>query len=62
MADQIGEIIAILETMYTDEQIAEWWESPQVLLGGNVPKDMLNAGRADDILATLHQIDDGVYL
>jgi hypothetical protein len=57
--EEIGEL---LEELYPDGAGDEWLDSPQKLLGGRTPGELLGQDRAEDVLRLLRQISDGAYL
>lgn len=50
-----------LLTIYNEDQANEFLASPQKLLGGAVPMDLIRQGRMDDVERLVSQIADGVY-
>lgn len=46
----------------TTDEIEFWLSAPQKLLGGAVANDLIAAGRADEVVRLLKQLDEGVFL
>lgn len=55
-------IIERLREFYKDPNDARLWLfSPQKLLGGKKPADLIEAGRMDEVLAFINELSDVVY-
>ena len=55
-------IVRRLREFYSDPDDARLWLfSPQKLLDGKRPADLIEAGRSDDVLAFLDELGAGVY-
>ena len=52
----------LLADFYCPEKARQWMRSPQRLLGGRVPADLIRAGRTGEVLRLINQMRDGVYL
>lgn len=61
----------LIELEYIVDQLADlyepldarlWLFSRQKLLKGEIPADLLQKGRADDVIAVIDQLRDGVYV
>ena len=50
------------EGWYTDEELAQWLTSPQPLLDGLTPIQLLRGGRKGDLLNVVRGLDEGAYL
>lgn len=55
----IDDIVEVLDDFYTRDEIDVWLASPNRLLNNQVPHDLIESGRGDEVL---RQIRDGVYL
>lgn len=55
-------IVALLAPFYDQADAHVWLYSPQALLGGGVPVDLIRKGRAADVLAVVYQLRDGVHI
>lgn len=56
------ELLGLLRDLYTDEEIALWWRSPQPMFDGALPSDLIAAGREADLVVSLRRIVEGVYV
>ena len=52
----------LLADFYSPEKARQGMRSPQRLLGGRVPADLIRAGRTGEVLRLINQMRDGVYL
>jgi uncharacterized protein (DUF2384 family) len=52
----------LLADLYTPADAARWLTSPQPLLNGGTPRDMIAAGQGAAVLACLRRIGDGAHL
>lgn len=55
-------VMALLRELYHDADIPRWLALPQPLFHGNIPNEMIAAGRGDVLVRSLKQIVEGVYL
>lgn len=55
-------IVNQLRHVYSPEEAREWIASPQPLLDGAVPRDLIDAGRHEEVLRLVAQIRTGVYV
>ena len=55
-------IVDELSDFYSPDDARLWLLSPQKLLDGAAPADMIHAGRADEVMAFIDQLRDGTYL
>ncbi len=60
--ETLMEIERLLAVFYTPEEEQCWWSSPQPRFEGITPAQMVDDGRADEILQSLRQLDECVYL
>lgn len=56
------EALALATELYTDAELAVWLTSPQPLLEGWTPLQLLGCGKAADLLRVMQALDAGVYL
>lgn len=54
-------IVDQLSDFYEPQEARLWLFSRQKLLGGGVPAELIQAGRADEVIALVDQMRDGVY-
>ena len=47
---------------YTPADAEQWLTSPQTLLNGGIPRDMIAAGQGTAVLACLRRTGDGAHL
>lgn len=60
--NRIPELInKLLDDLYTHADAGRWLETPQPLLDGGIPRDMIAAGHGAAVLAMLQQIGDGAH-
>ena len=59
---ELSFIIEQLADFYVPLEARQWILSRQKLLGGEVPAEMIQANRVDDVLAAINQLRDGTYL
>jgi hypothetical protein len=57
-----SDIERLLEEVYRPEGREIWLKSPNPLLGGAVPNDLIAAGEGDRVAAVLHGLAEGVVL
>lgn len=60
--DELEEIIAALADFYAAKEARQWLQSPQALLSGARPVDLVRAGQGGDVLRLVRQMQDAVYL
>lgn len=58
----MDEIRAMLAWFYEPVQIDEWLATPQPVLDGYVPNDLIAAGLADQVRSVVCQLADGAYI
>ena len=52
----------LLADLYTPADAEQWLTSPQTLLNGGIPRDMIAAGQGTAVLACLRRTGDGAHL
>lgn len=62
MSSYTGSCLTILLRFYDYDGAMAWLQRAQPLLGGEVPAKLIAAGRGDEVLQALRQIDDGAFL
>jgi len=55
-------IVDQLSDFYQPNEARQWIFSPQKLLGGASPAELIREGRIDDVRRLVNQLRDGVYL
>ena len=55
-------IVGRLLAWYTMDEIDEWLDRPQPLLGGQSPASLIAKGRGDEVRRLIDQLDEGAYL
>lgn len=55
-------IVERLKELYTPEEARLWLFQRHKALDGQRPADLIQAGRAEDVLRAIEQLADGVYL
>ena len=60
--ETLREIEALLSTLYTEAEALEWWISPHPQFEGKRAVDVVDDGRADELLASLKRVTEGAYL
>jgi uncharacterized protein (DUF2384 family) len=55
-------IVDQLSDFYGPNEARQWLFSPQKLLSGEKPSDLIQAGRIDEVRRLVNQLRDGVYL
>lgn len=58
----ITNIVAALSDFYTPDEIDVWLDAPQPLLNGRSATALITEGRADDVMAAIDRLREGVYL
>lgn len=56
------DIVQELLKLYTLDEVDEWLNTPQELLGGRAPEGLIAEGRSDEVRALIRRINDGAYL
>lgn len=56
------EVVTILESLYSPEEIEQWFNAPQPLLNNETPIRLIATGRLDDLHGVLRRLDEGVYI
>ncbi len=51
-----------LSDFYEPDEARLWLQSPHPQLGGERPYDLINKGRANEVLEVIERLDSGVYL
>jgi uncharacterized protein (DUF2384 family) len=59
---ELAFVVEQLSDLYAPSEARTWLLSPQKLLGGQVPAELIQANRVDEVLALIHQLRDGTYL
>lgn len=52
----------LIADYYTEEEAEVWMTSPQPLLNGEIPVDLIAEGRADELHSLLDAMDAGAYI
>ena len=55
-------IIDQLSDFYAPDEARLWLFSRQKLLDGEIPAELIQKGRTDEVLANINQLRDGVFL
>jgi hypothetical protein len=55
-------IIDQLSDFYAPDEARLWLFSRQKLLDGEIPAELIQKGRTDEVLVTINQLRDGVFL
>lgn len=55
-------IVEQLADFYEPQEARQWIFSPQKLLGGISPADLISTGRMDEVMRLVGQLRDGVHL
>ena len=55
-------IINELSDFYTPQEARMWLYAPQRLLGDVAPAELIQEGRAQEVIAVVNQLRDGVYV
>lgn len=55
-------IVDQLSDFYGPNEARQWLFSPQKLLSGEKPSDLIQGGRIDEVRRLVNQLRDGVYL
>ena len=55
-------IVDMLSDIYEPNEARQWIFSPQKLLAGISPAELIGSGRIDEVLRFVNQLRDGVYL
>lgn len=58
--DELGEVLDLVYPDAADRRV--FLESPQELLGGLIPSELVDEGRTDVVVRLLRQVADAVYL
>lgn len=58
----IPNIVAALSDFYTPEEIDIWLDRPHPQLNGRSATALIAEGRADDVMAVIDRLREGVYL
>ncbi|MGQ0544869.1 MAG: hypothetical protein ACT4P3_05975 [Betaproteobacteria bacterium] len=59
---ELGYIVEQLSELYEPDEARLWLLSPQKLLKGEKPVDLIKNGRYQEVLNVVHQLQEGVYL
>ena len=59
---ELAFIVEQLSDFYEPAEARLWILSRQKLLGGQIPAEMIQESRVDEVLAAINQLRDGVYL
>ena len=55
-------VIEQLADFYQPQEARLWLLSRQKLLGGQIPADLIAAGKSDEVLRVISQLREGVYI
>ena len=55
-------LVKQLAPIYTARQAREWLRSPQALLDGQVPMDLVRVGKVEDVQQVIARLLDCVYI
>lgn len=58
---ELAFIVEQLSDFYEPAEARTWIQSRQKLLGGQVPAELIQANRVDEVLAAIHQLRDGIH-
>lgn len=58
---ELAFIVEQLSDFYEPAEARMWIQSRQKLLGGQVPAELIQANRVDEVLAAIHQLRDGIH-
>lgn len=61
-AQTLRSINRLLSDYYNDMEIREWWDAPHTRFGGLSAQQMVDAGREQEVLQDLRQLDEAVYI
>lgn len=61
-AKDVADCLRLLAPLYSPEDARQWLESPQSLLGGRVPMDLIREGRTGNVRAVLMPLYDSVHI
>lgn len=56
----IRQIENLFGDLYAAEEVETWLRTPQSLLDGRRPIDLIEAGRGETVIEAVHEILDGV--
>ncbi len=59
---ELAFIVEQLSDFYEPNEARLWILSRQRTLGGQIPAEMIQEGKVDDILVAINQLRDGVFL
>jgi hypothetical protein len=59
---ELAYIIEQLSELYEPAEARLWMFSRQRLLNNQIPAELIQQGRIDDVLQVVHQLRDGVFL
>lgn len=62
MSGFTGACITILLRFYDFDQAMQWLQSPQRILGGEVPARLIYTGRGQEVLDALRSLDEGTFV
>jgi hypothetical protein len=54
--------VGIAATMYSPPELAQWLQSPQPLIGGATPLQLLATGQTMPLFNAMRALDEGVYI
>lgn len=57
-----AELLALLDELYTPEEIERWWRTPHPQFDGATAAELLRAGREADLVLSLRRAVEGVYV
>lgn len=56
-----AELISLLSDFYDQDEARLWISSPQELLGGRSPIELIREGRAAEVRQLINQLRDAIY-
>lgn len=63
MNNQLKQIRGMLADLYQESAEAEQWlDTPQTLLDGAIPRELVECGNGERVIAMLQAVLDGAYL
>jgi uncharacterized protein (DUF2384 family) len=55
------ELVELLSELYEPAEIEVWLKTPQLLLDGSRPLDLIKAGRESEVISVLRSLLEGTY-
>jgi hypothetical protein len=59
---QLEYLVELLSEIYLPEEARMWFYSPQKLLKGEAPAELVRAGKIQELIAAVDQLRDGVHI